>query len=146
MGSRKRQRDAQPRGEHGKAKRRRYWQVLVAEGRSSSLSVNEFCENGHREVRSRPRFKKRVLGGRNRVSPIMRERNRLCPARVTKRPASEHTSCLATEAPNQMWDTDGAKSYKLEEGWCWIFAVVDHFNSEALGWHINKLGEHVPGA
>jgi transposase InsO family protein len=40
-----------------------------------------------------------------------------------------------------MWGTDGTRFYTMDSGWCWLFATVDHFNSECLGWHITKYGD-----
>jgi transposase InsO family protein len=105
------------------------------------IDSSPFTGDGHRKVWARLRYRKGLVVGRNRVLRVMRENNLLSPARTPKRPVSMHTACLATEAPNEMWGTDGTKFYTLEDGWCWLFAVVDHFNSEALGWHISKRGD-----
>ncbi len=113
----------------------------LAEAVKKDIQTSVFTGEGHRKVWARLRFKKCLVVGRNRVLRIMREHNLLSPARVPKRPVSTHTACLATEIPNEMWGTDGTKFYTQEDGWCWLFAVVDHFNSEALGWHISKRGD-----
>ena len=36
---------------------------------------------------------------------------------------------------------DAAKFWTEEDGWCWFFGVVDHFNSECVGWTIEKVGD-----
>lgn len=113
----------------------------LAEMVKQDIQASAFVGEGHRKIWARLRFKKGVVVGRNRVLRVMREHNLLSPARTPKRPVSAHTACLATEAPNQMWGTDGTKFYTLQDGWCWLFAVVDHFNSESLGWHFSKRGD-----
>lgn len=113
----------------------------LAEAIREDIQASTFTGEGHRKVWARLRHRKRVVVGRNRVLRLMRENNLLSPARVPKRPESTHTASIATEIPNDMWGTDGTKFYTLEDGWCWLFAVVDHFNSEALGWHISKRGD-----
>lgn len=103
------------------------------------LDSSSFVGEGHRKVWAR--LRKKMVVGRNRVLKTMRENNLLSPSRVRTRPPSTHTACIATDAPNLMWGTDGSKFYTIEEGWCWIFSVIDHFNSEVLGWHVSKYGD-----
>jgi len=40
-----------------------------------------------------------------------------------------------------MWGTDGTKVMTVEEGNAWIFAAIDHYNSECVGWHVCKKGD-----
>jgi len=42
---------------------------------------------------------------------------------------------------NVLWGTDGTKSFTLDDGWCWLFTAVDHWNAECLGWHVAKTGD-----
>ena len=46
-----------------------------------------------------------------------------------------------TEAPNLMWGTDGTKVFTLDDGWVWVFAAVEHWNAECVGWHVTKHGD-----
>jgi len=39
-----------------------------------------------------------------------------------------------------MWGTDGKKFRTEEDGWCWFFGVIDHYNDELLAWHATKKG------
>jgi transposase InsO family protein len=39
-----------------------------------------------------------------------------------------------------MWGADGSKILTQDEGWVWLFATIEHFNSECIGWHVNKQG------
>ena len=40
-----------------------------------------------------------------------------------------------------MWGTDGAKIETVYDGWVWLFTVVEHWNTECLGWHVTKKGD-----
>ena len=43
--------------------------------------------------------------------------------------------------PDIMWGADGARILTPEEGWCWFFGAVDHFNGEVVGHHVCKRGD-----
>jgi len=66
--------------------------------------------------------------------------NLLSPHRVPKAPAREHDGQIITDEPNIMWATDGAKVFTLEDGWGWVFAAVEHWNAECMGWYVCKKG------
>ena len=38
------------------------------------------------------------------------------------------------------WATDGAKIWTTDDGWVWLFDLVEHWNGEGLGWHVCKTG------
>jgi putative transposase len=102
------------------------------------LDESPFHGEGHRKVHHRLRRKTCV--GRNRVLRVMRENHLLSPSRVHQGQLHEHTGRITTDEPNVMWGTDGAKIFTLDDGWVWLFAVVDHWNAECLGWHVCKYG------
>ena len=102
------------------------------------LADSPFHGEGHRKVHHRLRRKRRV--GRNRVLRLMRENHLLSPSRVPQGEANEHTGRITTDEPNVMWGTDGAKIFTLDDGWVWLFTVVEHWNAECLGWHVCKYG------
>ena len=39
------------------------------------------------------------------------------------------------------WATDGAKIRTVDDGWVWLFDLVEHWNGECLGWHVCKIGD-----
>ena len=39
-----------------------------------------------------------------------------------------------------MWGTDGVRVCTLDDGWGWIFAAVEHWNAECVGWPVCKVG------
>ncbi|MGB4269150.1 MAG: hypothetical protein WBK20_08220 [Spirochaetota bacterium] len=52
-----------------------------------------------------------------------------------------HDGSLTTDAPDVMWGTDGKKFFNHRDGWCWLFAVIDHFNSGVIGYSVVKKGD-----
>jgi len=107
----------------------------------ADLSMSLFTGEGHRKVWARLRFVQGINVGRKRVLRVMREHNLLSPHRVAKAPAKEHTGKIITAAPNVMWGTDGTKVFTLDQGWCWLFTTVEHWNAECIGWHVAKTGD-----
>ena len=102
------------------------------------LEATPFQGEGHRKVHHR--LRRKICVGRNRVLRVMRENHLLSPARVRQGELHEHTGRITTDEPNVMWGTDGARIFTLDDGWVWVFAVVDHWNAECLGWHVCKYG------
>jgi transposase InsO family protein len=102
------------------------------------LDESPFHGEGHRKVHHRIRRKECI--GKNRVLRLMRENHLLSPSRVPQGEPNEHTGRITTDEPNVMWGTDGSKIFTLDDGWVWMFAVVDHWNAECLGWHVCKYG------
>jgi putative transposase len=70
----------------------------------------------------------------------MREENLLSPYRVAHGRPVEHTGKIITAAPYVMWGTDGTKIFTIDDGWCWLFTAVEHWNAECVGWHVTKAG------
>jgi len=111
--------------------------VLIREDLATSLFTGE----GHRKVWGRIRFVKGIKVSRKRVLRIMREQNLLSPHRVARGRANEHDGKIITAAPNVMWGTDGTKIFTIDDGWCWLFSAVEHWNAECVGWHVAKTGD-----
>lgn len=107
----------------------------------TDLATSPFIGEGHRKVWGRLRFVKGIKVGRKRVLRIMRENNLLSPHRVPQGQPKVHTGKIITAAPNVTWGTDGTKIFTLDEGWCWAFTAVEHWNAECVGWHVTKSGD-----
>jgi hypothetical protein len=45
-----------------------------------------------------------------------------------------------------MWGTDATQIPTVLDGKVWLFAVVDHWNAEAMGWHVAKIGNRYAAA
>ena len=105
------------------------------------LATSRFVGEGHRKVWARLRFVQGIKVGRKRVLRIMREQHLLSPHRVIQGQPIEHKGKIITAAPNILWGTDGTKIFTLDDGWCWLFTTVEHWNAECLGWHLTKTGD-----
>ena len=62
---------------------------------------------------------------------------RTAGVRAPRRPTTGGSS---PRQPNVMWGTDGVRVFTLDDGWGWIFAAVEHWNAECVGWHVCKDG------
>ncbi len=105
------------------------------------LAASSFTGEGHRKVWARLRFRRGIPVSRKRVLRIMREANLLSPHRVPQKPPYAHTGRITTDCPGEMWGTDGARVFTTGDGWGWIFACVEHWNSEVMGHHVTKRGD-----
>jgi hypothetical protein len=78
--------------------------------------------------------------GRNRVLRLMHENQLLSPYRHPPRPANDHTGTILTTAPDRLWGTDASMVQTVQDGRVWVFAALDHFNSEVGGHHVSTDG------
>ncbi len=105
------------------------------------LKNSPFTAEGHRKVWARLRVRDGVRVARKRVLRLMRENHLLSPYRSQPKAPKVHDGKIITMAPNLMWGTDGTRIFTLDEGWVWVFAAVDHWNAECVGWHACKTGD-----
>jgi len=107
---------------------------------ADDLECSPFSGEGHRMVWARLR-----IGGvrvsRRRVLRLMREHNLLSPRRARQGKGRSHEGTITTAAPDLMWGTDGTRILTADEGMCWVFTAVDHFNAEVVGHHVCKRGD-----
>ena len=106
----------------------------------ADLAQSPFQGEGHRKVWARLRYGLGLPVGRNRVLRVMRENQLLSPHRRPPRPANDHDGTILTDAPNVLWGTDATMVQTVEDGRVWIFAALDHFNSEVIGHHVSTDG------
>lgn len=115
-------------------------QVLVAI--REAIAESPFHGEGHRKVRRylrNGRWKMKI--GRQRMLRLMRENALLAPVRRLHVHGSKaHDGQIITGCPNDLWGADGTTFWTEEQGLCWFFGTVDHFNSECVGWHVAKRG------
>lgn len=104
-----------------------------------AIKDSPFKGEGHKKIHARLK-RDGVIAGRNRVLKVMKEHNLLSPSRHCYHAPKQHDGRITTDAPNMMWGTDGTKILTLEDGWVWVFSVIDHWNAECLGWHVSKVG------
>ncbi len=106
----------------------------------ADLARSPWSGEGHRKVWARLRVQDGLRVARKRVLRLMRENTLLSPHRARPRPAEEHDRKIITEAPNVMWAIDGTQVATVKDGKVWLFATVEHWNAEALGWRVSKRG------
>lgn len=107
----------------------------------ADLAASPFQGEGHRKIWARLRIQKGIRVARKRVLRLMREHHLLSPHRSRQAPPNLHQGTIITDAPNIMWGTDGARVFTVDDGWVWIFAAVEHWNAECVGWHVCKTGD-----
>jgi putative transposase len=105
------------------------------------LAASPFHSEGHKKVRARLR-RKGMRAGRKRYLRLMKANNLLAPLRPKCNGSSRpHDGKIVTEHPNRMWGTDGKQFWTRQNGLCWFFGVIDHWNDEILGWHTSIIGD-----
>jgi putative transposase len=107
----------------------------------ADLQRSPWTGEGYRKVWARLRVLDGIHVARKRVLRVMRENALLSPYRQRPRPSEAHERRITTDAPNLMWGTDATQIATVEDGRVWLFAVVEHWNAEALGWHVTKRGD-----
>jgi putative transposase len=99
-----------------------------------------FAGEGHRKVRARLRREHQLVVGKNRVLRLMRTAGLLAPQRAAKRRRPRlHDGRVITDAPNIRWGTDATMAWTKNDGWVWVFALLDHYSNEAWA-HVAKVG------
>ena len=105
------------------------------------LAASPFHSEGHKKVRARLR-RKGMCAGRKRYLRLMKANNLLAPVRPKCNGSSRpHDGKIVTEHPNRMWCTDGKQFWTRQNGLCWFFGTIDHWNDEILGWHTSIIGD-----
>jgi len=104
------------------------------------LATSPFTGEGHRKVHARLR-RAGVRSGRNQVLHVMRAHQLLSPNRSQYRAPNPHDGRIITDAPDEMWGSDGTKIQTVDDGWVWVFSVTEHWNSQCMGWHVCKIGD-----
>ena len=107
----------------------------------ADLARSPWHGEGHRKVWARLRVMDDIRVARKRVLRLMREHGLLSPHRARTRDAAPHDRHIITEAPNLMWATDATQITTVQDGKVWLFGVIEHWNAEALGWHVAKRGD-----
>ncbi|MEW5790116.1 MAG: transposase [Pseudomonadota bacterium] len=106
----------------------------------ADLAASPFVGEGHRKVWARLRLGLGIRVSKDRVCRLMRQNALLSPHRVPQGKPVLHDGSIQTEAPNQMWGTDGIRIQTVDDGWVWVFSAVDHFDAYCVGIHAAKIG------
>lgn len=105
------------------------------------LAESPFCGEGYRKVRARLRREHNIHVSGKRVLRLMRREGLLAPQRAHRRRSKRaHEGSIIPDAPNARWGTDGTMAWTVEDGWVWVFDLVDHYTAEAWA-HVAKVGD-----
>jgi putative transposase len=105
------------------------------------LTDSRFAGEGYRKVRARLRREHRVRVSGERVLRLLRREGLLAPQRVRgRRKPRPHDGTIIPAAPNVRWGTDATMAWTRDDGWVWVFCVVDHYTAEAWA-HVAKIGD-----
>jgi transposase InsO family protein len=104
------------------------------------MSASPFVTEGVKKVHVRLR-KKGIKVARYRVNRIMCEHGLLSPQRNPQGEEKTHDGTIIPDSINQLWGTDGTLFGTINGDLLWLFAVIDHFSDEILGWHIVEVGQ-----
>jgi putative transposase len=105
------------------------------------LEQSPFHGEGHRKVWARLKYGQGLRVSRKRVLRLMHEHLLLSPYRRPQGIPRLHSGEIITEKPGAMWGTDATRVFTIEDGYVWIFAAVEHWNAECVGWHVCKRGD-----
>ena len=103
------------------------------------MTASPFVTEGIKKVHARLR-RKGIKASRNRINLIMREHGLLSPQRHEQGEEKKHDGTIIPDSINQLWGTDGTLFGTINGDLLWLFAVIDHFSDEILGWHIVEVG------
>jgi len=102
------------------------------------LAASPFHTEGTKKVHARLR-RKGIRACRERVNRVMRAAGLLSPQR-TSRDKRQHTGSIIPEMINRLWGADATTLSTATGERLWLFAVIDHYSDEVLGWHIVPVG------
>jgi len=106
------------------------------------LNRSPFHTEGTKKVHCRLRAWFDVRASRGRVNRLMREAGLLSPQRAAAdRKEKLHEGTIIPEDIDLLWGTDGTQFGMANGRLLWLFAVIDHYSCEFLGWHIIEVGQ-----
>jgi putative transposase len=105
------------------------------------LVTSPFAGEGYRKLRARLRREHGVQVSGKRVLRLLRQEGLLAPQRVRgRRRPRPHDGTIIPEGPNLRWGTDATMAWTRDDGWVWVFCVVDHYTAEAWA-QVAKVGD-----
>jgi transposase InsO family protein len=106
------------------------------------LQRSPFHTEGTKKVHCRLRAWYGVRASRERVNRVMRQARLLSPQRVVAdREERLHEGTIIPDTIDLLWGTDGTQFGMANGRLLWLFAVLDHYSCEVLGWHIIEVGQ-----
>ncbi len=104
------------------------------------IKTSPFTTEGTKKVHARLR-RRGIKAARHRVNRLMREHGLLSPQRCEPGEPNKHDGTIIPDGINQIWGTDGTLFGTVNGDLLWLFAVIDHYSDEVLGWHIVNVGQ-----
>ncbi len=104
------------------------------------LKTSPFVTEGIRKVHARLR-RQGIVAARKRINQLMREHGLLSPQRSDPGDPKTHEGTIIPQTINQLWGTDGTLFGTVNGDLLWLFAVIDHYSDEVLGWHVVEVGK-----
>lgn len=98
----------------------------------------EFPKYGYRRIRVMLRKRENICLSKKTVQWIMRAFN-LSLSVKKKRAARPHTGTVEIKRPYELWQTDMTKIWVKGTGWVHLFAVIDCFTREIVGWKFSMF-------
>jgi transposase InsO family protein len=106
------------------------------------LARSPFHTEGTKKVHRRLRAWFNVCASRARINRLMRSAGLLSPQRIaSERIKRLHEGTIIPENIDLLWGTDGTQFGMANGRLLWLFAVIDHYSCEVLGWHIIEVGQ-----
>lgn len=103
---------------------------------------SKFNTEGVKKVHLRLRSWFGIVASRKRVRIVMRAAGLLSPQRVeSERRERKHEGTIIPETIDILWGTDGTHFGMPDGSSLWLFALIDHFSGEILGWHVIEVGK-----
>jgi len=100
----------------------------------------DYLDYGYRRVWAILRFDRDLVVGQKRIQKIMQRHEWQCKTPHHIAPRGQREGTVEKPVSNMMWGTDGTTFWTEEDGWCWLFPVIDHHDREIIGYRIAKDG------
>jgi transposase InsO family protein len=104
------------------------------------IMESPFTTEGTKKVHARLR-RQGIIASRKRINRLMREHGLLSPQRTVIGDIKKHDGTIIPNGINQIWGTDATLFGTVDGSLLWLFAVIDHYSDEVLGWHIVDVGQ-----
>jgi len=113
---------------------------ILAEEIKGVIWHPDYLDYGYRRVWAVLRFDRDLVIGQKRVQKLMQRHEWQCVTPRHHAPRGHREGTVEKPESNMMWGTDGTKFWTEENGWCWLFPVIDHHDREIIGHRISKEG------
>ncbi|WP_188648940.1 IS3 family transposase [Marinithermofilum abyssi] len=99
----------------------------------------EFPTYGYRRIRTMLKRKHRLCVNHKRVYRLMKEMNLLVQVRFYEAKRKKQKERIPVERSNQHFQTDMTKVWCGRDGWGYLFAVIDAFDREVMGYCFSRF-------